>query len=52
MRNKYLISACLVALALPLAACNEQATQTAGQDFGGSPKWVERGGDELSGDSF
>jgi glucose/arabinose dehydrogenase len=41
MRNKYLLSACLVALALPLAACNEQATQTAGQDFGGSPKLVE-----------
>ena len=40
MRNRYLLSACLVALALPLAAC-EQATQTAGEDFGTAPKLVE-----------
>lgn len=40
MRNKYVLSACLVALALPLAAC-EQATQTAGEDFGAAPKLVE-----------
>jgi glucose/arabinose dehydrogenase len=41
MRNNYLLSACLVALALPLAACNEQATHTAGEDFGASPQLVE-----------
>jgi glucose/arabinose dehydrogenase len=41
MRNKFLLSACLVALALPLAACNEQATNTSGEDFGASPKLVE-----------
>jgi glucose/arabinose dehydrogenase len=40
MTNKFLLSACFVALALPLAACNEQATNTAGEDFGASPKLV------------
>ncbi|UZE50010.1 PQQ-dependent sugar dehydrogenase [Rhodopseudomonas sp. P2A-2r] len=41
MHNKFLLSACLVALALPLAACNEQATHVSGEDFGASPKLVE-----------
>ncbi|MDB5617536.1 sorbosone dehydrogenase family protein [Tardiphaga sp.] len=41
MRNNFLLSACLVALAAPLAACGEQATQTSGQDFGGSPTLVD-----------
>jgi glucose/arabinose dehydrogenase len=41
MHNKFLLSACLVALALPLSACNEQATVAAGEDFGPSPKLVE-----------
>ncbi|MDB5653955.1 MAG: L-sorbosone dehydrogenase, partial [Tardiphaga sp.] len=41
MRNKYLLSACLLTLALPLAACNEQATHVSGEDFGASPKLVE-----------
>ena len=40
MHNKFLLSACLVALALPLAGCNEQATVAAGEDFGPSPKLV------------
>ncbi|MET0970532.1 MAG: sorbosone dehydrogenase family protein [Tardiphaga sp.] len=38
--KKYLLSACLVALALPLAACNDQATVASGEDFGPSPKLV------------
>ncbi|MEH2481525.1 glucose/arabinose dehydrogenase [Nitrobacteraceae bacterium AZCC 2146] len=41
MRNKFLLSACLVVLALPLAACSEQATNTSGEDFGTSPRLVE-----------
>jgi glucose/arabinose dehydrogenase len=41
MRNKFLLSACLVALALQLAACNEQATHVSGEDFGPAPKLVE-----------
>jgi glucose/arabinose dehydrogenase len=41
MRNKLLLSGCLVALALPLAACNEQATHVSGEDFGATPKLVE-----------
>jgi glucose/arabinose dehydrogenase len=40
MHNKFLLSACLVALALQLAAC-EQATVATGEDFGPSPKLVE-----------
>ena len=41
MPNKYFSSACLFALALPLAACNEQATHVSGEDFGATPKLVE-----------
>ncbi|HEY8332350.1 MAG TPA: sorbosone dehydrogenase family protein [Tardiphaga sp.] len=41
MHNKHFISVCLFALALPLAACNEQSTVAAGEDFGPSPKLVE-----------
>lgn len=41
MRQKFLLSACLVALALPLAGCNEQSTIASGEDFGPSPKLVE-----------
>jgi len=40
MRNRFMLSTCLLAVALPLAAC-EQATNTAGEDFGGSPKLVD-----------
>jgi glucose/arabinose dehydrogenase len=41
MRQKFLLSACLVALALPLVGCNEQSTIASGEDFGPSPKLVE-----------
>jgi glucose/arabinose dehydrogenase len=41
MRKNYIVSACLVALALPLAACSEEAIHTAGEDFGASPQLVE-----------
>jgi len=41
MRQKFLLSACLVALALPLAGCNEQSIIASGEDFGPSPKLVE-----------
>jgi glucose/arabinose dehydrogenase len=41
MRQKFLLSACLVALALPLAGCNEKSTLASGEDFGPSPKLVE-----------
>lgn len=40
MRQKFLLSACAVVLALPLAACNEKSTIAAGEDFGPSPKLV------------
>jgi glucose/arabinose dehydrogenase len=40
MRNKFMLSACLVTLALPLAACNDQSTVASGEDFGPSPKLV------------
>src|ERR1700736_4476006 len=40
MQNKFPLAACFVALALPLAACNEQATLDSGQDFGPSPTLV------------
>ncbi|QND74319.1 PQQ-dependent sugar dehydrogenase [Tardiphaga robiniae] len=41
MRQKFLLSACLVALTLPLAGCNEKSTIASGEDFGPSPKLVE-----------
>jgi glucose/arabinose dehydrogenase len=40
MRKLCLLSVCLVALTLPLAACNDQAAVAAGEDFGPSPKLV------------
>ena len=40
MRNKFLFFACARALALPLAACNDQSTVAAGQDFGPAPTLV------------
>ena len=40
MRKQFMLSACLVALALPLAACNEQSTVATGEDFGPAPKLV------------
>lgn len=39
--QKFLLAACVAALTLPLAACNEQATVASGEDFGPSPKLVE-----------
>src|SRR5882724_5840591 len=37
MRNNHLVAICVGALALPLAACNEQDTVSAEQTFGPSP---------------
>lgn len=39
--QKFVLAACVAALTLPLAACNEQATVASGKDFGPSPKLVE-----------
>ena len=41
MRKKILLAMCVGALALPLAACNEQETSTAEQTFGASPTLPE-----------
>ena len=41
MTNKFMLAACMAALTLPLAACNDQSTVASGQDFGPSPKLVE-----------
>jgi glucose/arabinose dehydrogenase len=41
MHNRFFMSACFVALALPLTACNEQAAHVSGEDFGANPKLVE-----------
>jgi glucose/arabinose dehydrogenase len=41
MRSKFLLSAGILLLALPLAGCNENSTIAAGEDFGPSPKLVE-----------
>jgi glucose/arabinose dehydrogenase len=40
MRNKFVLAACVGALAVPLAACNDQSTVASGQDFGPSPTLV------------
>ncbi|HEY0330368.1 MAG TPA: sorbosone dehydrogenase family protein [Rhodopseudomonas sp.] len=40
MGGKFVVASCLAALTLPLAACNEQATVTGGEDFGPSPTLV------------
>jgi glucose/arabinose dehydrogenase len=40
MRNKFVLAACVGALAAPLAACNDHSTVASGQDFGPSPTLV------------
>jgi glucose/arabinose dehydrogenase len=41
MTNKFLLTVCLGALTLPLAACNDQSTVASGGDFGPKPTLVE-----------
>jgi glucose/arabinose dehydrogenase len=41
MPNKRILSGCLGAAALTLAACNDQSTVASGEDFGPQPKLVE-----------